>query len=54
MVMNISISLTQIAGEKFMDLEKGMVNIQVNTNINTQKMVQSEGMLDFNFLFTPH
>lgn len=50
--MNVGISLSQITGEKFMDLEKGMVNIQVTTNINIQKMVQSEGMLDFNFIFS--
>ncbi len=50
--MNVGINLSQITGEKFMDLEKGMVNIQVTTNINIQKMVQSEGMLDFNFIFT--
>jgi hypothetical protein len=50
--MNVGISLMQITGEKFMDLEKGMVNIQVTTNINILKMVQTEGMLDFNFVFT--
>ncbi len=50
--MNVGISLTQISGEKFMDLEKGMVNIQVTTNINIQKMMQSEGMLDFSYLFS--
>jgi hypothetical protein len=50
--MNVGISLTVISGEKFMDLEKGMVNIQVATNISIQKMVQSVGMLDFNFVFT--
>lgn len=50
--MNVGISLMQITGEKFMELEKGMVNIQVTTNINILKMVQSEGTLDFNFIFT--
>ncbi len=48
----MSESVTQISGEKYMDLEKGMVNIQVTTNISIQKMVQSEGMLDFSFVFT--
>jgi hypothetical protein len=50
--MNVGISLTQISGEKFMDLEKGMVNIQVTTNINILKMVQNDGVLDFSFIFT--
>jgi hypothetical protein len=52
MDMNVGISLTQITGEKFMELEKGMVNIQVTTNISIQKMTQSEGMLDFSFVFS--
>ncbi len=50
--MNVGVSLMQITGEKFMDLEKGMVNIQVTTNINILKMVQGEGVIDFNFIFT--
>lgn len=50
--MNVGISLVQISGEKYMDLERGTVNIQVTTNINILKLVQTEGMLDFNFIFT--
>lgn len=50
--MNINISLNQLSGERFQDPERGMVNIQVTTNISVLKVTQSEGLLDFGFIFS--
>ena len=50
--MNINISLSQVSGERLQDPEKGMVNIQVTTNISVLKVTQGEGMLDFGFIFS--
>ena len=50
--LNINISLNQLSGERFQDPERGMINIQVTTNISVLKVTQSEGLLDFGFIFS--
>ncbi len=49
--INVNVILSQINGEKLMDLEKGMVNLQVTTNISIIKATPFEGGIDFGFLF---
>jgi hypothetical protein len=49
--VNVNVSLSQINGEKLMDLEKGMVNLQVTTNISITRAVPFEGGIDFGFVF---
>lgn len=49
--LNVNVILNQINGEKLMDLEKGMVNLQVTTNISITKASSNEGGVDFGFLF---
>lgn len=49
--VNVNVSLVQVSGEKLMDLERGMTNLQVTTNISIIKMLQIDGSLDFSFVF---
>jgi hypothetical protein len=49
--MNVNISLSQIAGEKIMELQRGVINIQVTTNISIVKLIYSEEVLDCSFVF---
>ncbi len=49
--VSVSVGFSQINGEKLMDLEKGMVNLQVTTNISITRAVQFEGGIDFGFVF---
>lgn len=50
--MNIGVMLSQISGERLMEPNKGMMNIQMATNISVLKMTSYEGALDFGFVFT--
>jgi hypothetical protein len=50
--MNVNISLSQVSGERLMDLEKGMVNIQIMTNMNVVKATYVNGLLDLGFVFS--
>lgn len=47
----VSVSLNQISGEKLMDLEGGISNLQVTTNISITKITQVQGMLEVGFVF---
>jgi hypothetical protein len=49
--LNVNVSLSQVSGEKLMDLERGVTNLQVTTNISILKLTQADGILDFNFVF---
>ena len=49
--VNVNVSLSQVSGEKLMDLERGVTNLQVTTNISILKLTQTDGILDFNFVF---
>ncbi|MBM5804580.1 MAG: hypothetical protein FJZ49_00675 [Candidatus Verstraetearchaeota archaeon] len=49
--MNINVSLSQLSGEKLMDLERGVTNLQVTTNISIVRLTYAEGILDCNFVF---
>ncbi|MCQ8892798.1 MAG: hypothetical protein NQU41_05390 [Candidatus Methanosuratincola sp.] len=51
MVNVTSVSLSQISGERLMDLEGGISNLQVMTNISITKITQSRGMLEVAFVF---
>ncbi len=48
--MNLNVSLTQITGEKLLELDKGPVNLQVTTNISITKVTYTD-VLDFTFIF---
>ncbi len=48
--LNINVSLTQITGEKLLELAGGPVNLQVTTNISITKVTYVD-VLDFNFIF---
>jgi hypothetical protein len=50
--MNVNISLSQISGERFMELEKGMINLQIMTNMNVIKATYSNSILDLTFVFS--
>jgi len=50
--MNVNVSLSQISGERFMDLEKGTINLQIMTNMNVLKSTFVNGVLDLNFVFS--
>jgi len=49
--MNINVSLSQLAGEKLMELNRGVANLQVTTNISIVRLVYSEEVLDCSFVF---
>ncbi|MDH7555697.1 MAG: hypothetical protein ACQXXL_06780 [Candidatus Methanosuratincola sp.] len=51
MVNVTSVSLSQISGERLMDLEGGISNLQVTTNISITKITQARGMLEVGFVF---
>lgn len=51
MNIGINVSLNHISGERLMDLEGGISNIQVTTNISVTKMTQVHGMLEVGFVF---
>ncbi|MBC7127698.1 MAG: hypothetical protein ABC585_01085 [Candidatus Methanosuratincola petrocarbonis] len=51
MVNVTSVSLSQISGERLMDLEGGISNLQVTTNISITKITQSRGILEVGFVF---
>jgi hypothetical protein len=51
MVNVTSVRLSQISGERLMDLEGGISNLQVMTNISITKITQSRGMLEVAFVF---
>ncbi|MEJ5292774.1 MAG: hypothetical protein WHS82_04170 [Candidatus Methanosuratincola sp.] len=51
MVNIVNVSLSQISGERLMDLEGGISNLQVTTNISITKMTQSRGLLEVSFVF---
>ncbi len=51
MVNVTSVSLNQISGERLMDLEGGISNLQVTTNISITKITQTRGMLEVGFVF---
>jgi len=51
MVNVTSVSLSQISGERLMDLEGGISNLQVTTNISITKITQTRGMLEVAFVF---
>ncbi|RWX74092.1 MAG: hypothetical protein Metus_0117 [Candidatus Methanosuratincola subterraneus] len=51
MVNVTSVSLSQISGERLMDLEGGISNLQVMTNISITKITQFRGMLEVAFVF---
>jgi len=49
--MNINVSLSQLAGEKLMELDKGVTNLQVTTNISIIRLTYAEGVMDCSFIF---
>jgi hypothetical protein len=49
--MNVNVSLSQVAGEKLMELERGITNLQVTTNISIIRVTYSEEVLDCSFVF---
>lgn len=51
MVNIVNVSLSQISGERLMDLEGGISNLQVTTNISITKITQAHGMLEVGFVF---
>lgn len=53
-LMNINMALTQISGEKLVEMEKSVVNIQIATNIAVLKATYNEGtgILELGFVFT--
>jgi hypothetical protein len=51
--MNISgILLNQISGERLMEPNKGIINVQMATNISVVKMTANDDSLEFGFVFT--
>jgi len=52
--MNINLAITQISGEKLVEMEKSVVNIQIATNIAVLKASYNESasVLELGFVFT--
>ncbi|MBC7120630.1 MAG: hypothetical protein H5T33_03500 [Candidatus Methanosuratus sp.] len=51
MVNVVNVSLSHISGERLIDLEGGITNLQVTTNISITKITQAHGMLEVDFVF---
>lgn len=51
MNFNIGISLNQISGERLMEPERGIQNLQITTNISITKLAQTDNVLDLSFIF---